>query len=400
MAARSTVALVHCSSYDEPTVSAAVQRGIGLLGGMAGFIQPDEKIVLKPNVLVGDAPEKLVGPHPSVFKAVAQLARAILPTPPSPYGSSAGGVGKTPHLSYGDSPSFGRVDGHMQRAGFAQHAQALGILLADFEGGQEVHFPDSPFIKQFVLARGVLAADGLISISKFKAHQLTRITGPIKNQFGCVPGMLKAQFHVRLPDPLDFARMLVCLNLYIRPRLYVLDGIMAMEGNGPRSGDPVAMNVLLFSRDPVALEAVMCRLIDLDPLHVPTLAPGREWGLGTYLQEEIELLGDPLEPLVNKEFRVVRGPARLGTRSALMPAIRNLVAPRPVIDPSRCSQCGTCVRLCPVVPKAVDWHGGDRTRPPEHHYARCIRCFCCQEMCPDRAISVVTPLLGRLLQPR
>jgi len=333
---KSRVALVRCSVYEESAVFSAVQRGIDLLGGMASFIQPGEKIVLKPNVLVGEAPEKLVGPHPLVFKAVAQLAQVV-----------------TPNLSFGDSPSFGKPATHMQKAGLAQCAEALGIPLADFENGQQVHFKDSPSVKHFVLANGVLNADGLISISKFKTHQLTRITGAIKNQFGCVPGPLKAEFHIKLPNPLDFARMLVVLNLYIRPRPYIVDGITAMEGNGPRNGDPVNLNVLLFSQDPVALEAVMCRLIDLDPEVVPTMKPGREWGLGTYLPEEIEWVGDPPEQFIHKAFNVVRAPVRPVTNSTVVPVLRNLISPRPVIDAAQCNQCGTCVRACPATPRPL-----------------------------------------------
>ena len=378
---KSKEALVGCSAYDEASVSAAVRRGMDLLGGMGQFIQPQEKIVLKPNVLMGDVPEKQVSPHPLVFKAVAQLAQAV-----------------TPHLSYGDSPASGKPAGVVRKPGLAAVADALGIPLADFDNGREVQFADSPFIKHFTLANGVLDADGLISIAKFKTHQLTRITGPIKNQFGCVPGALKTEFHIRLPDALDFAKMLVCLNLYIRPRLYVVDGIVAMQGNGPRSGDPYPLKVLLFSADPVALETVMCRLIDLDPAFVPTLQPGHDWGLGTNVEAEIELVGDPLEPFVSKQFNVTRAPVRAPSKSPFMPLVKNLISPRPVIDARLCSQCGPCVKVCPASPKALDWPGGDKTKTPVYAYDRCIRCFCCQETCSQRAISVQTPLLGRLFE--
>jgi len=192
--------------------------------------------------------------------------------------------------------------------------------------------------------------------------------------------------------------MLVCLNLYIRPRLYIVDGIMAMEGNGPRNGDPVKLNVVLFSADPIALDATMCRIIDLNPEFVPTLKPGKEWGLGTYLCEEIELVGDPLEDFINKNFKVVRSPVKSVTSpSGAITTFKNLISPRPVIETDKCGQCGVCVKMCPVTPKAVDWHDGDKSRPPTHKYERCIRCFCCQELCPERAIKVQIPLLGRLL---
>ncbi|RPJ52238.1 MAG: DUF362 domain-containing protein [Chloroflexi bacterium] len=377
---KSRVALVRCSSYDERTVAAAVQKGVGLLGGMEQFIQPNDKILLKPNVLVGDAPTKLVSPHPTVFKAVARLALTV-----------------TNNLSYGDSAGMGKPAANMRKPGFAEIAQEMNIPLADFENGREIQFKESPFTRHFTLANGVLDADGLISIAKFKTHQLTRITGAVKNQFGCIPGLLKPGFHIKLPNPLDFAKMLVCLTLLIRPRLYIMDGITAMEGNGPRGGTGRQMNVLLFSADPIALDATMCRMIQLDPLHVPTMQPGRDWGLGTYLDEEIDLVGDPLESFVNSAFNVVRAPVRPVTSSRVVPFFRNLVSPRPEIDLARCNRCGTCVKHCPAQPKAVDWHNGDKSKPPAYKYERCIRCFCCQELCPELAISVETPLLGKIV---
>jgi Pyruvate/2-oxoacid:ferredoxin oxidoreductase delta subunit len=193
--------------------------------------------------------------------------------------------------------------------------------------------------------------------------------------------------------------MLVCLDLYIRPRLYIVDGIIAMQGNGPRGGDPVNMNVLLFSKDPVALEAVICRLIDLNPEFVPTMIPAQEWGLGTYHFEDIEMLGDPIEPLINKSFNVVRAPVSPVTSSTTVSFIKNLVSPRPVINVELCNHCGTCVKVCPAQPKAVDWHDGDHKKAPTYKYERCIRCFCCQELCPEHAISVKTPWLGQIVRP-
>jgi uncharacterized protein (DUF362 family)/NAD-dependent dihydropyrimidine dehydrogenase PreA subunit len=380
MGQKSQVALVRCENYSESEVEAAVRRGMDLLGGMQAFIQPGEKIVLKPNILVGGAPEKQIGPHPLVFQAVAGLAKEV-----------------TPNLTYGDSPGFGKTAAQARRAGLAQAAENMGMPLADFEHGRDVQFSGSPFLQRFVLANGVLDADGLVSICKFKAHQLTRVTGAVKNQFGCVPGAMKAEYHIKLPSALDFAKMLVTLNLYIRPRLFVMDGITAMQGNGPRNGTPINMNVLLFSTDPIALDAVMCRMIALEPEFVPTSRPGLEWGLGTYKEEDIEIVGDALPGFINPAFEVVRAPVHPVTSTGGVSFIKNQISPRPVIDASRCTRCGTCVKVCPATPKAVDWHDGDKARPPSYKYDRCIRCFCCQELCPEDAISVKTPLLGRLL---
>jgi uncharacterized protein (DUF362 family) len=132
----------------------------------------------------------------------------------------------------------------------------------------------------------------MVNLPKLKTHPLVRFTGAVKNQFGCIPGLLKSQYHVKLPDPYDFANMLVDLNTLVKPRLCVMDGIMAMEGNGPKSGRPQKMSVLLFSSDPIAIDATACRIIDLDPDVVPTSRPGEKSGLGAYHSENIEIVGE------------------------------------------------------------------------------------------------------------
>jgi len=373
----STVAVARCTSYAEQEVEAALERSLDALGGIERFVHHDESIVLKPNLLVGRAPDRAVTTHPSVFRAVAKsLLRAGA------------------RVSYGDSPGFGRAEGAAGRAGIAEAARELSIPIAEFGMGEAVSFPDGRLIRQFTLARGVLDADGLVSIAKLKTHGLTRITGAIKNQFGCIPGPLKAEFHARLPNAVLFSQMLVDLNLLLRPRLFVIDGVVAMEGNGPQSGHPRSMNVLLLSDDPVALDATVCRLVNLDPCLVPTIMYGEAFGLGS--AASVDLVGDPIEPLIAPDFDVDRTPRRaVDHHRGIRRVARCLVVPRPVIRAAACTRCGTCVRVCPVTPKAVEFV--DDRSPPVHRYDRCIRCYCCQELCPKGAIEIEVPLLGRLI---
>lgn len=378
----SIVAVIGCTSYDRVEVQEAVSRGLGLLGGAKAFVQPGERILLKPNLLLGRTPERAVNTHPSVFQAVATAFQA------------AGAK-----LSYGDSPGFGRPQAAAQRAGLLEIARELGIEPADFTGGETVSFPEGRQNKQFTIANGVLNADGIVSLPKLKTHGLTRITGAIKNQFGCIPGTLKLEFHARLPRVDLFSQMLVDLNRFLKPRLFIMDGIVAMEGNGPQNGTPCPMNVLLFSRDPVALDATACRLIGLDPKLVPPIQYGIEFELGT--SENISYLGDAIESFVNREFVVNRRPLSTTEEPGRVNRMaRRFVVPKPFIRAAKCTKCGTCVSVCPVDPKAVEFRGAGRTAPPVHDYQRCIRCYCCQELCPEGAIEVATPLLGRLLHRR
>lgn len=383
----STVALVRCENYEETTMFTAVGRALELLGGASRFAQPGERILLKPNLLVASSPGDAVTTHPAVFGAVARHLAAT-----------------GAELSYGDSPAFGGSRSVARRAGLVEVAERLGVARRDFGEARTVSFPEGGLIKQFEIASAVLDSDCIISLPKLKTHALMRITGAVKNQFGCIPGARKGEFHVRMPDAERFAQMLVDLNRFLRPRLYLMDGVVGMEGNGPRGGDPRPLHVLLASEDPVALDATVCRIVALDPRLVGTITWGEEWGLGT--SGDVDLRGDPLDAFLAPDFEVNRSHGSTtggqGWRGRL---VRDRLAPRPVIDPERCTACGTCVEMCPVDPKAVDFAGGVRSRrtdgdrtPPVHDYDLCIRCYCCQEMCPERAIYARTPVLGRLIR--
>jgi uncharacterized protein (DUF362 family)/NAD-dependent dihydropyrimidine dehydrogenase PreA subunit len=377
---RSRVALVRCESYDPDLVHAAVGRALDLLGGAAKFASAGERILLKPNLLVASKPDDAVTTHPSVFEAVIRQLQT---------------TGAT--LCYGDSPAFGKAEGAARRGGLVEVAERYGIGFEEFSEGRQVSFPEGGLIKQFTLAAPALDSDGIVSLSKLKTHGLTRMTGAVKNQFGCIPGVLKGEFHARMPDVERFSQMLVDLTAAVSPRLFVMDGVLGMEGNGPRGGEPRMMNVIIASEDPVALDATVCAMIKLDPDLVPTVRWGAEWGLGT--ADDIEYVGDPLETFVVDDFVVNRSTgSTTSARGRVGSLVKEWIVPRPVIDHARCTACGTCVQMCPVDPKAVDFDSElGRGAPPVHHYDRCIRCYCCQELCPERAITVKTPFLGRLI---
>jgi uncharacterized protein (DUF362 family)/NAD-dependent dihydropyrimidine dehydrogenase PreA subunit len=375
----SKVAVVACPDYAEDKVLAALKRGTDLLGGLGSLVKAAEKIVLKPNVLIGSDPSKCVTTHPAVLKGMGQLCQA------------AGAV-----VWYGDSSAVGGCEFNLRRAGLKQAGDEAGFQVADFDHGREVSHPQALLAKKLTLANAVLDADGLISLSKLKAHPLSRLTGAVKNQFGCVPGFLKGQFHVKMPDPSNFAAMLVDINTFIRPRLYVMDAILGMEGNGPRSGKPRQIGVLLLSTDPIALDSIACKLVNLNPELVTTSKPGEKAGLGTYHYENIKLLGDAVEPFIVKDFVVVRKPVPAASSGPLRTFFKNRATPRPVIDPDKCTACGTCIKMCPVGSAALDWRTTGSVKKPRHNYDQCIRCYCCQETCPEGAITIRTPWLGKL----
>lgn len=107
----------------------------------------------------------------------------------------------------------------------------------------------------------------------------------MKNNFGCVTGLNKVKIHLRAQDPESFSQMLVDLLGIVRPELTVMDAVIGMEGKGPSNGTPRQINAVLASTDPVALDAVACTMIGIDPFMVPSTRLAHEQGLG---------IGDPI----------------------------------------------------------------------------------------------------------
>jgi ferredoxin len=175
-----------------------------------------------------------------------------------------------------------------------------------------------------------------------------------------------------------------------------MDGIIAMEGNGPRSGNPRQMGALLLSRDPIAVDAVASRMVGLNPEFVPTAPAGEKAGLGNYRDELIEIIGGNLGDFIVNDFDVVKQPVAKVTAGFARVFVRNRISPRPTIDLTKCDACGTCVKMCPVGKTALDWVMKEAGKKPKHNSGNCIRCYCCQEVCPKGAISVRTPLLGKV----
>lgn len=384
---QAAVALVPCESYDQALVDQAVETGAALLGGMERFVSPEESILLKPNLLSRALPQRAVTTHPAVFSAVCRLLRE------KGYA----------HLAYGDSP--GNITATPEKAAEACGIQVMAekwqVPLGDFSGGSIVSYPAGKCSRSFMLCRAVQQADAVINLPKMKTHALERITGAVKNLYGCIAGANKAAGHAHYPDSQVFARMLCDLNACVKPRLHILDGITAMEGNGPTSGTPVPMGLLLFSDDPVALDSLFAALVALSPDAVPTCAAGEEMGLGVMNPAQIRVLTPQGEITVaqaaaqygNPAFDVFRGVMKKGLVAKLLPLLPCL-QDRPKVDLSKCVGCGLCQQSCPVESKAVQAGNGQKAH---YDYKKCIRCFCCQEMCPAKAISIHRSWLNRLL---
>jgi uncharacterized protein (DUF362 family)/ferredoxin len=368
----SSVSIVKCKDYDEEKVLSALRQAIDLIGGIQAFVNKGSRarlgakprVLLKPNLLYGKSPEKAVTTHPSVVRGMIQIVR------------EAGGV---PFI--GDSPSVGGLLRTAEKAGIMAVADEMKCPLVEFNRPVLASKREGKIFKQLEIDQAVLDADVIINLPKFKTHSLTLLTLGIKNLFGCIPGPKKALWHLKAGDDRKiFAQILIDIYQVIQPSLSILDGIVGMEGNGPNSGRPIPIGLILASGDPLSLDQIVCDLLGISRESLLTNRVGREQGMG---KDPIEVLGESVEDLKISDFQFpALSQPDWHLPGFLRKALKNALTSKPVIDEEMCKDCDRCAEICP--PKALARKGENLI----FDYGQCIRCLCCLEVCPEGAISI------------
>ncbi|OGP89053.1 MAG: hypothetical protein A2157_02410 [Deltaproteobacteria bacterium RBG_16_47_11] len=360
---KSSVSIVKCQNYEEAKVLSALRQSIGLIGGIQNYVKKGSRVLLKPNLLFGKSPEKAVTTHPSILRGMIQIVR------------EAGGV-----PSIGDSPSVGSLTWTAEKAGIKAVADEMKCPLVEFNRPALPPKGGGTTFKQLEVDQAVLEADVIINLPKFKTHSLTLLTLGVKNLFGCVPGPKKPLWHLKAgKDQKTFAKILVDIYEVIRPSLTLLDGIVGMEGNGPNSGRPIPIGLILASGDSLSLDQIVCDLLGISRESLLTNRVAFEQGMG---RDPIDVLGEKIEDLKisNFQFPALSQP-NWNLPGFLSKALKNALTSKPVIEGEVCESCDRCAEICP--PKALARRGEDLV----FDYGQCIRCLCCLEVCPEGAIS-------------
>lgn len=375
-----------CPDYGqaETCIRALVEQ----MGGMGRFVRPGERIVLKANLLRPAPPESAICTHPAVVEAVAKLVK------------EAGG---TPVIC--DSPGGALhkeavLRSLYEKTGMAAAAAAAGAELSIDSSTRTVSLPEGKVLRQAEIITPVAEADGVIDLCKMKTHVLMSMTGAVKNLFGVIPGLSKVGYHATHPDHATFADVLLDLTGYVKPRLSLMDGILAMEGDGPgSSGTPRQAGLLLAAANPLALDTAAGAIMNLPRQDNPVLLAAERRGLTPCRMEDVELIGGTVEELRMADYKF---PA--STKSNLMDFLGPLARPAerlckkalsqtPRIDGAKCVGCGICAKSCPGQAIAMTAPG----KKARISQKACIHCYCCHELCPQKAVELHQSWLGRLL---
>lgn len=382
---KTDVSITSCADYSEGETWAALERVLAPLGGL-DWVEPGMKIAVKVNLVTQAKPEEAVTTHPgllcSLVKMLTERGADVV------VGDSPGGLFNAAHVN--------RV---YTAAGMKAVEQAGGRLNQDFEERQ-AQYPEGKVCRQFKYTAYLGETDAIIDLCKLKTHGMMAMTCGAKNMFGAVPGTMKPEYHFRYPDPRDFARMIVDLDEYFKPRLTIVDAVECMEGNGPTGGTPRHMGALLASESPHKADLVCAWLIGLKREEVPTLEAALERGLIPASVEELTVAGDPSAFAIPDFQRITTGNSHLfqGDGKSLLKRAKGTVmrwalSQRPAVKREECVGCGVCRDVCPA--KAITM----ANKKPRINRKACIRCFCCQEFCPKSAMKVHRTTIAKLLDP-
>ncbi len=374
------VAVDRADSYDVQKLEAILRGQLERLGAADMF--RGKRVVIKPNLVMKTSPEKAATTNPAVLEAMICILKES--TSDIIIAESPGGL-------YTESVLRSNYRG----CGIADVAEKYGVKLNFDTSNVTVEAKDAKMSKLFDIITPIAEADVIVNLAKLKSHSLTGYSGAVKNYFGTVPGVTKFEMHARFPDYNDFGSMLTDLCIMLtqsKPTFNVLDGIIAMEGNGPTGGDPKRLDCIMSGTNPFAVDVAGAYIIGAEGIIM--LEEGKKRGVCPNGISELALLGDEsLDAFKAADFKrpdtkgsgggslLAKLPTMFGGR------LNSWLQPRPQINKKVCIGCGECERSCPAHTIEIRKNGKGK-RQAYIVDDKCIKCYCCQELCPYKAVKI------------
>jgi uncharacterized protein (DUF362 family)/Pyruvate/2-oxoacid:ferredoxin oxidoreductase delta subunit len=333
------------------------------------IIKSQDRVLVKPNLLLPAEPRHAVLTHPHVVRMVAEYV-----------------LDKGARPVIADSPAHGDFKKIFEMGGYKEALSGLDVECREFKKTVPVDIGE-PF-GMIDIAKEAIESDVVINLPKLKTHARMLMTLGIENLFGCIVGLKKSEWYLKVGmDRALFAKLLVRIYQEVRPALTMVDGVLAMEGQGPgKRGTPRSLGMLVAGDNAAAIDVVICNMLGINPEELST---NKEAIRSGEVDNSLHVSGD-INITTDFDFPET-GNGMYGPRP-FHGFIRKHMMQRPVCDQKTCKSCGSCREICPG--KAIS-AGRDSLF---FDYDKCIRCYCCIEVCPHGAISATEPLPGRLIK--
>jgi uncharacterized protein (DUF362 family)/Pyruvate/2-oxoacid:ferredoxin oxidoreductase delta subunit len=366
-------------NYRLDRVVACLEQMLNEMGGIEKIVKPGMRVAIKPNLLMAKRPEEAATTHPAVIHAVIQLVQ------------KAGGIAvivESPGGPY-NIPMLKMV---YAKTGIEQIANETGAELNFDLRVEKIKNPQAEYLKSLKILKPLYDADVIINLAKLKTHGFMVYTGAVKNMFGSIAGLEKSEYHLRMSNDEMFANCLIDIFLATKPQLNIIDGIIAMEGDGPSAGVPKYIGCLFASTDAFAVDYVALNTIGVDYRKVPVMKNAERRGI--FDKNDINILGVDIDSIKPDGFDVpALSRQRTGLRYVIARLLKKQFRPQPEIMHDKCIGCGKCIEVCP--PKTIS---KDKAKQVNIDYRNCISCFCCHEFCPEKAIKIKHNALRRFLE--
>lgn len=364
----SDVYVIDCKTYDLKAMKAAIQNTIDCLGGWEKYLTKNQKVLLKVNLIGPKKPERAATTNPEFIRAVGQLLKE--------YGAQ---------VFIGDS-SGGAIAGMAPTnkafivSGIQKIADEEGFVIMNFdEIGPKLIQKAGNETSELYLTKAFDQVDLVINLPKMKTHSMGIYTGAVKNLFGAIPGLRKAKYHRECPNPVDFGKVLADIHSAIdNMPLHIMDGIIAMHGEGPTAGKPYSAGKIIISEDPLALDRIAIEMMGIAPEKVSILRASIDRKIGVWDRTKINVIGDvKVLPgyTLPKRYETIEKTDFSGVKGVI-----DFLKTVPIVNQKKCIQCNSCVDACPV--EAIN----RETKIID--YEKCIDCLCCHELCMSEAVEL------------
>lgn len=366
----SRVVIQECKSYELDELISKINSGMEKIGGWSSFVRPGNKVLLKVNLIGPKTSESGAITHSEFVRALVRILKQLGCT--VWIGDSSGGA------IAGIAPTAQSL----KVAGYEKVAREEGAETKNFdrEGVVEVQ-PQSRFDEKMYLARPIFDADVVINLPKLKSHSAAIYTGAVKNVFGCIPGLRKARYHKMAPNPHDFAEIIADIHQAGKFNLHIMDGITAMQGEGPTAGSIYKANKILISTDPLALDLVAAKMLGMERDDIPILAVAQKRKIGEGRLENITIDGDYDQIPKLDNFKLPKRYRSTKKRNhKILVKIIDFFKTYPRINLRKCKKCNVCIESCPI--QAIN------QETKQIDYKKCIECMCCHELCMHKAVEL------------
>ena len=261
------LALAKGGDYEQIT-----RQALELLGGMNGFVQPGNRVVIKPNIGWDRSVEQGANTHPLVVKALAEMALEAGASRVLVFDHTC----NEKRRCYRNS-GMDETLGKMGRSVRLEHMDERKFVPVDIEKGVS--------LTRWDIYKEALIADCYINVPVAKHHGLSRLSLGLKNSMGAIGGNRGRLHH-------DIGQKLADLATVLRPQLTVVDATRMLMKNGPQGGrleDVRKTDTIIASADPVAADAYATTLFGLQPEEISSTVAAYNMGLGEINLEKISV---------------------------------------------------------------------------------------------------------------